>query len=129
MATSRILTEQERQSLLLSSSFNEKCQMSIRDYATYWTINDGSGANTEAARIKWAKDRLKSVGILLGGINNTRINEIFVNASKGKQLSLDPAPLPAETIIAAWEANSTFDEFVSQYFDVISTDIIFKIGS
>ena len=128
MATLRILTEQERQSLLISTLFNEKCQMAIRDYAAYWTINDGSGANTEAARIKWAKDRIKSIGILLGGINNTRVNEIFINASKGKQLSLEAAPLDATVIIAAWEASSTFDEFVSQYFDVIATDILFKIG-
>jgi len=127
--TNRILTEQERQNLLNSSLFTEKCQMSIRDYATYWAANDGSGANTEALRIKWAKDRLKSVGILLGGINNSRINEIFVNASKGKQLNLDTAPVDVSTIIAAWDANSTFDEFVSQYFDIISSDIIFKIGS
>lgn len=129
MATNRILTEQERQSLLVSSLFNEKCQMSIRDYATYWAVNDGSGASTEAQRIKWAKDRLKSIGILLSGINNTRVNEIFINASKGKQLSLDEAPLDASVIIAAWDANNTYDEFVSQYFDAISSDIIFKIGT
>lgn len=128
MATNRILTEQERQSLLTSSLFNEKCQMAIRDYASYWAANDGSGANTESLRIKWAKDRIKAIGILLGGINNNRVNEIFVNSSKGKQLSLESAPLDATTIIAAWDTNSTFDEFVSQYFDVISSDIIFKIG-
>lgn len=124
----RILTEAERQSLLVSTTFEEKCKMAIRDYATYWGSNDGSGANTETLRIKWAKDRLKGVGILLGGINDNHIREAFINASKGKQLDLAAAPLNADTIIAAWDANSTFDEFTSQYFDLIATDLIFKIG-
>ena len=124
----RILTETERQSLLNSQTFNEKCKMSVRDYATFWAINDGSGANTEALRIKWAKDRIKGIGILLGGINDNHLSEAFINASKGKQLDLAAAPLTADAIIAAWEANSTFDEFTSQYFDLIAVDIIFKIG-
>lgn len=124
----RILTEQERQSLLTSTTFNEKCKMSVRDYASYWSTNDGSGANTETLRIKWAKDRIKSIGILLSGVNDSHLSESFVNASKGKQLDLAAAPLSADTIIAAWDANNTFDEFVSQYFDIIAVDIIFKIG-
>lgn len=102
--------------------------MAVRDYAAFWAINDGSGATTEVLKIKWAKDRIKSVGILVGGINDARISEIFINASKGKQLTLGAAPLSAATIIAVWDANNTFSEFASAYFDAISTDILFKIG-
>jgi len=124
----RVLTEDERQSLLINTTFNEKCKMAIRDYAAFWAINDGSGATTETLKIKWAKDRIKSVGILLSGVNDDRVSEIFINSSKGKQLTLGTAPLPASTIIAAWDTNNTFSEFASQYFDTIAVDIIFKIG-
>lgn len=125
----RVLTEDERQSLLINTVFNEKCKMAIRDYAAFWSANDGSAASTETLKIKWAKDRIKSVGILLEGVNDDRVSEIFINSSKGKQLTLGAAPLSATTIIAAWDANNVFAEFASQYFDAVSTDIIFKIGN
>ena len=125
----RVLTEDERQSLLINTVFNKKCKMAIRDYAAFWAVNDGSSATTEALKIKWAKDRIKSVGILLDGITDDRVSEIFINSSKGKQLTLAAAPLSATVIISAWDANSTFAEFASAYFDTISTDIIFKIGN
>jgi hypothetical protein len=125
----RVLTEDERQSLLINTVFNEKCKMAIRDYAAFWAVDPGSGATTEALKIKWAKDRIKSVGILLEGVNDDRVSEIFINSSKGKQLTLGTAPLPAATIIAAWDTNNTFAEFAGAYFDVISTDLIFKIGN
>jgi hypothetical protein len=125
----RVLTEEERQQLLGSSIFSEKCQWAVRDYAAYWSIHDGAGLATESDRIKWAKDRQLSIAILKNDITDPHLVVRFLNASKGKQFTLGAAPQSTATIIAAWDSGNAFEEFVAQYFSVLGDDINFSIGN
>jgi len=125
----RVLTDQERQSLLESQEFEKKCKWATRDYAAFWAVNDGSLAATEEERIKWGKDRILGVGILLYDITDQFIAIRFLNASKGKQFDLEAAPQPVEVLIAAWVSSNSFEEFVTQYFDILGENINFSIGN
>lgn len=127
--SNRVLSEAERQQLLGSSAFKEKCEWAVRDYAAYWSIHDGSGLSTEVDRIAWAKDRPLSVSILKHGITDPHLVEAFLNAAKGRQFSLNAAPLDNTTLIAAWDSSSAFEEFVSQYFKLLGDDINFSVGN
>jgi len=125
----RVLTPDERQSLIGSSLFIQKCEMSARDYASFWSVNDGSAANTEALKIKWAKDRQLSVDILLKDVSDGRISIRFINLAKGKQFNIGPAPQPVEVLIAAWVTENSFDEFVGGYFTLLGDNINMSIGN
>jgi hypothetical protein len=126
----RVLTDDERQTLSTSETFKQKCQWAVRNYATYWSGHDGSGLTTTAQKMKWAKDRISSVEILKNNTVDQDIAIRFLNASKAKTFSgLSAAPASEASIIAAWVTANTFDEFVSQYFDLIADDIDFTIGN
>jgi hypothetical protein len=125
----RVLTEEERQQLLTSSEFQEKCQWAVRDYAAFWSVNDGSSANTEALRIKWAKDRILSINIMKTDANDPLLVVRFLNAAKGKQFTIGAAPQSTSVLIAAWVSANSFEEFVGAYFTVLGDDINFSIGN
>lgn len=124
----RVLTADERQALQGDSHFLELAQWSARDYASYWASNDGSGAATEAQRIKWVKDRMLSVGIELNDIGDSQIALKYVKLSKGMQLDLAPAPVPTEDIINALLAGNKFEELASLYFSLQGEFINFSVG-
>lgn len=115
----RVLTDEERQTIQGDTHFLEKCQFAARNYASYWSIHDGSGLANEAARIKWAKDRINAVRIVKDGVQDPKIAERFVTLAKGIQFSIGAAPVDSETIIAAWVSGNRFDEIASQYFDIL----------
>ena len=116
----RVLTDDERLSLVASDDFKLKCQMAVRNYASYWSQHDGSGLGTEALRIKWAKDRLIAVGYITNpAVADPDIALKYVVYSKGATFTLGTAPQPAATIITAWVNAGKFDEFTSIYYDVL----------
>lgn len=128
----RVMTEEEKRSLSTDATFQAKCKQAIRDYATYWSIHDGASLGTEALRLKWAKDRQLSIAVLKNPIvseDAQTMSWIFLNGAKGKTYSLAAAPVSAETLIAAWITASSFDEFVSTYFDVKGDEINMSIGN
>lgn len=125
--SNRVLTEPERQSLLGSSAFLEKCQWAVRDYATYWSGHDGSGLSTESDRINWAKDRQLSISILKNGVNDSHLVEVFLNASKGREFLLNASPESVSTLVSAWDSSSAFEEFVAQYFRILGDNINFSL--
>lgn len=124
----RVLTDDERQSLQGSSNFLEKCQWAARNYAAYWAVHDGAGLSTESLRIKWAKDRLQSVFILLSDLNDPSIALHFTKLSKGMQFDLGAAPVDPSLITAAFVSGNKFDELASLYFDLKGEDINFTAG-
>lgn len=124
----RVLSEDERQSILSNSDFKQKCEWAVRDYAAYWSIHDGSNLATEALRLKWARDRVISVKLLTLGVSDPHMVEIFLNASKGKTLSLAAAPVSDATIIASWVSGNVFDEFVGNYFQVLGREVEIELG-
>ncbi len=116
----RVLTDDERLSLLTSDDFRLKCQMAVRNYASYWSQHDGSGLSTQALRIKWAKDRLISIDKITNPlVSDPNIAIKYVIYSKGATFILGAAPQPVEVIVAAWVSAGKFDEFTSTYYDVI----------
>jgi hypothetical protein len=126
----RVLTDEERESLKSNGTFLYRAEWAVRNYAEYWSAHDGAGlANTEAARIKWAKDRILSVNIVLGGVNDPQLTLRFINISKGMQFTIGAAPQPAETIIAAFIADNRFDEIAGTYFTLLGDGINFSIGN
>lgn len=119
----RVLTEEEEQSLLGSSTFLEKSQKAIRDYAAFWAINDGSTSTTEALKVKWAKDRILGVQIVQNSISDPLVSYRFIVLSKGTQFTLGTAPQPVATIIAAWDTAGTFAAQAGGYFDILGESI------
>ncbi len=125
----RVLSEEERQQLLSSPEFLQKCQWASRDYAAFMSVNDGSSANTEALRIKWAKDRIFAVSVLKNDITDNLIVVRFLNVAKGKTFNIGASPQPNEVLIAAWVSTNSFEEFVGQYFNILGDDINMSIGN
>jgi len=126
----RVLTDEERESLKSNGTFLYRCEWAVRNYAEYWSVHDGASlANTEAARIKWAKDRILSVNIVLGGVNDEQLTLRFINISKGMTFSIGAAPQPAETIIDAFIASNRFDEIAGTYFTLLGDGINFSVGN
>lgn len=122
----RVLTDTERQALQGSSTFLEKAQWAIRNYASYWSAHDGSGLNGNQL-IKWAKDRMLSVNIVLNDISDPSIALKFVKISKGMQFDLGPAPVNTDAIIDAFTNANKFEECASSYFDLQGEAINFSL--
>lgn len=125
----RVLTDEERESLIADPSFIYHSQWAVRNYAAYWSIHDGSSLSPEAARIKWAKDRMISVKIVNYDINDNNLSLRFIKLSKGITFSLGAAPQPPATIVAAFVAGNRFDELSSLYFDLLADEINMSIGN
>ncbi len=122
----RVLSQEEKLSLASSADFIEKCKQGVRDYAEYWSVHDGSGFSTTAERLTWAKNRQLGTAIKKNPIvseDGTTLAWFFLNAAKGKQYDLAAAPLPAATLIAAWVAANSFEEFVAVYFAIKGNEI------
>lgn len=134
----RVLSADERQNLLVDPAFKAKCQWAVRDYANFWaahtgyqTVNggaDGGIANTEAARLKWAKDRLLGVSIQLADVQDEGISRKFLDIGKGSQLDLAASPVDNTTIINALVAGNKFDEFSGVYFTNAGESINMTVG-
>lgn len=123
----RILTDTERQTLLDSEDFRKKCDWAARDYSVYWADNDGAAATTLEERIKWGKDRIIGVRIVTTDVNDPFIPVRFLNAGKGKEFELEEAPQPLEVLLEAWVTSNAFQEFVSEYFDILGETINFSV--
>lgn len=121
----RVLTSEERQNLQGNTDFIEKAEWAVRDYASYWSMHDGGGLDANG-RIKWAKDRLNSVNIVLNDINDSSLGLKFMKLGKGVQVDLGAAPVDPEVIIAAFEAANKFEEIASLYFDQLGETINFS---
>lgn len=123
----RVLTDDERQALQGSSQFLEKAQWAVRNYAAYWSIHDGSGLSGTTL-IKWAKDRLLSVDIVVNDISDPSIALKFVKLSKGMQFDLASAPVATSAIISAFVSSNKFEECSSLYFDLQGEQVNFSIN-
>ncbi len=127
----RTLTQEEKLSLSTNGTFVEKCKQSIRDFSAYWAINDGSGTATEEERIDWVKKRFLSIRFAINPIINedsTTLAWFFLNAAKGKQYDLGAAPISASELVVVWDLNSSFEEFVGDYFRIKGYEINFSIS-
>jgi hypothetical protein len=117
----RVMAQEEKLNLSTDTDFIEKCKQAVRDYSAYWSTHDGSGFSTEAERITWAKNRILGVGVMKNPIvseNGNTLAWFFLNAAKGKQYDLAASPVSNPTLIAAWIAANSFEEFVAQYFAI-----------
>lgn len=124
----RVLTDDERESLKAHADFQSKCEWAARNYAAYWSGHDGSGLASTAERIKWAKDRILGVDIVMNDVNDTNIAIRCLRVGKAMTIDLDTAPQLPETIIAAMVAQGKFDEQASLYFDLKGENINFTVG-
>lgn len=125
MAT-RVMNQTEKLTLSTNSTFQEKCKQAIRDFSTYWSTHDGSGLSTEADRIKWAKDRITSVKYVKNPLvsdDAVTVAWVFLNAAKGKTYNIVDNPEDAVDLIALWDAASSFDEFVNEFFKAKGDEI------
>ncbi len=124
----RVLTDDERQDLQGDPTFIEKSQWAVRNYADFWSVNDGSSASTEALKIKWAKDRQLGVSIVLNDINDPAIGLKFVKISKAMEFDLAAAPVAISVIVAAFVAGNKFDEIAGTYFTQLGETINFSVS-
>jgi hypothetical protein len=122
----RVLTSEEKESLKTDPEFLAKCEWALREYAAYWSIHDGN-LPSEAARIKWAKDRKMSVEIHTGEISDPNLTLQFLKVGKGIQIDLGPSPQPNNIIISALLSGSKFEEMSSLYMDLKGQSINFSI--
>lgn len=126
----RPLTDEERIVLANDANFLALCKKAAENYASYWAAHDGSGlANTEAARLQWAKNRQVGVDIVMRGqIEDPLIAARYVILGKGLQFDLAAAPVSTATIIAAWTAGNRFEEIAAQYFSILGENINMTVG-
>lgn len=127
----RVMSMEEKLTLSTDDTFQAKCKQAIRDFATFWYTTDGAGIATEAERITWVKNRMLSVAIVQNPIvseDGQTIAWFFLNAAKGKVYDLATSPVSASVLIAAWDAASSFEEFVNDYFKIKGEEINFVIG-
>lgn len=124
----RVLTDEERESLRTHPDYQSKCEWAARNYADYWSIHDGAGLATEAARIKWAKDRFLGVDIKLRDVNDPNIALRCLRASKAMEVDLNAAPVTPEEIVTAMLAQNKFAEIAGLYFDLKGEDLNFVVG-
>lgn len=124
----RVLTRDERESLLNHQGYKTQCELAAIDYADYWASHDGAGLATEALRIKWAKDRMLGVSIKLQGLNDSTIADTCLRVSKALQVDLGTAPVVADDIVDQMKATNKFDELISLYFDLRGEGLNFTFG-
>lgn len=128
-AQTRVMTDDERETLKNSATFKQKCQWATRNFAAFWSVDLGASATNENERITWAKNRQLSVEILKNDTKDDDISLRFLNAGKGKQFTLGAAPQPEATLINAWVTTNSFEEFVVEYFKVLGDNINMSIGN
>jgi len=121
----RVLTSEEKQSLQNDSGFVAQVQWALRDYASYWALHDGAGLANEVARIKWAKDRINSVNLLLNDFISTdhQLGLKMCKLAKSMSIDLGAAPVSSEVIVAAFIAANKFEELSSLFFDQLGESI------
>jgi len=122
----RVLTQEEKLSLAINSTFQEKCKQAVRDFSAYWSIHDGAGFSTLAERQTWAKNQINGVAFMKNPIINIdglTLAWFFLNGAKGKQYDLGLAPIDSALLIQTWDANNSFEEFVSVYFAILGNEI------
>lgn len=124
----RVMTSAEKQALVEDPEFQYETKWAIRDYAAYWAMHDGSGLSTEAARIKWAKDRFLSVPIVVSDTYDQNAAIQFAKLAKGMQLTLPTAPAATSVIIDALKDGNKFEELASLYFDIIGETVNFSVS-
>lgn len=126
MATNRVLTQEEKLGLATSPTFQEKCKQAVRDFSAYWSVHDGAGFSTEPERITWAKNRINGCAYMVNPIiqiDGATLAWYFLNAAKGKVYSLEASPVVATDLIATWDTNNSFEEFVASYFAILGNSI------
>jgi hypothetical protein len=127
----RVMTAEEKESLVNDPVFALQCKWAIKDYADFWSNNDGSAAANLEARITWAKNRLLSVSVLLSGITYQpeNVTRIFLEAAKGKQFDLGAAPVSTSVLIQEWLDTSSFEEFTAIYFKNWGDQVNMSVGN
>lgn len=114
----RVLTEEERDSLVNDIDFRKKCEWAISDYASYWIQHDGSNLDANG-RAKWRREYQFVKAIWRSDYNDPMLAKRFVTLAKGMQFNLDNTPTVRE-IVAQFVANNSFDELSSLYFDMLT---------
>lgn len=116
--TPRVLTQEERDSLVNDLDFRKKCEWAITDYSSYWINHDGSGLDTDA-RAKWRREYELVKQVWKSEYNDPVLAKRFVTLAKGRQYNVDSTPTINE-IIALMVADGSFDAIASQYFDMLT---------
>jgi len=126
----RVLTNDERAILINSESFKQHIQFALRDAGDYWANHDGASLNdTLVNRIKWAKNRINGVSIVL---KETYVMDIdlvtrALKACKNMQFNLGAAPLNEANLLAGI-TSSDYDTIASLMMDIYAEDINMTVG-
>lgn len=118
LSAQRVLTQQERENLINSTEFREKCEWAIRDYASYWNGHDGASLNT-AERAKWRREYAILRSIVKAEYQDQNLSLRFVILAKGMSFAVDGDPTTPE-IVALFVSGNKFEELASLYFDLIT---------
>jgi hypothetical protein len=123
----RVLTDAERTNIQGYQPFIDSAYWAIRNYADFWSTHNGASLS-DSDRIKWVKDRMQAVNIVLNDINDPTVPLKFTKLSKGMQFDLDVAPVESSVIYAAFVADNKFEELASLYFGLGGENINFSIS-
>lgn len=117
----REMTDAEKISLAQYPAFLDYCKQTVRNTAAFRASPDSyTTLTTEAAAIKWAKDKLIAVGFANNPtVADPEIGTRFVFYSKGATFDLPTAPASDSALLAVWVSGNRFEEFVSKYFDYL----------
>lgn len=106
-------------------------EQAVRNAADYWSTHDGSAmSDTEANRIKWAKNRINGVQITLNEayVTNANLNVRAVKVSKNIQFNLpDGNNLSEEQILSGFDQGK-LETVASMLMDMYGEDINMTIG-
>lgn len=126
----RVLTDDERQTLLVSTVYKEKCKWATLNHANFISQQSlVTSANTNTLKIRAVKDLIVATDLTLGGTADEAISVRFLNASKGKTFTLGAAPQPEATLIAAWVTADAFTEFAPAYFVILGDHLRTSVGN
>lgn len=131
----RVLEPEEKQALSQYGPFMNKCNWAVRDYAAFWATHTGTGLTPGAQLLKWAKDRILGVNIVLRGITDLEIPIKFAELSKGMSLEFPAVPVDGiitnehmDSCIDVLLAAQKFEELASLYNDLKGEDINMSAG-
>ncbi len=138
MAVNRVLTSDEKQTMLSNQHFIDNVNWAIRDFASFWTTSDLDLIGQQIGQVgyeRWFKNRLFSVAVLsvqqppspfYQSINTSDAPISYLILSKGMNLwDSAVSPFNADTVISYMTTTGKFDELTANYVALKTESVAF----
>lgn len=126
----RVLTNDEKVTLINSYLFKESIKQAVRDAGDYWANHDQAGmTDTLDNKLKWARNRAIGVQIVLNDayVANQELPVQAIKACKNLQFNLGAAPLNEASLLSSLTAND-YESIAGLLMDVFGESVNLVIG-